>query len=79
MMCVTLAANITSAFVSANSSNQRFFLKFEKHAQSVRLIIVQLLGKYFTLLFFKSFLPVAMTHYLDLWHLKTVKTAIFIT
>ena len=33
---------------------------------------------YFTLLGFKSCLPVAMTHYLDLWHLKTVKTAIFL-
>ena len=33
--------------------------------------ILQLLCKYCTLLFFKSCLPVAMTHNLDLWHLKT--------
>ena len=38
MTCVTLAANITSALVSVNSSNQRFFLKFARHAQSVRCI-----------------------------------------
>jgi hypothetical protein len=36
--CVPLAANITSVFVNVNSSNQRFFLKFAKHAQSVRCI-----------------------------------------
>jgi hypothetical protein len=47
MTCVTLAANITSALVSVTSSNQRFFLKFAKHAQSGTLdaysaIIVQI-------------------------------------
>jgi hypothetical protein len=38
-------------------------------------IIVQI----FYAFFFTLYLPVAMTHYLDLWHLKTVKTAIFIS
>jgi hypothetical protein len=33
-----LAANITSAVITVTPSNQRFFLKFEKHAQSVRCI-----------------------------------------
>ena len=38
-------------------------------------IIVQI----FYAFVFKSCLPVAMAHYSNLWHLKTVKTAIFIT
>ena len=47
------------------------FLEIHKTCSKCTLHILQLLCKYFTLLFFKSCLPVAMTHYLDLWHLKT--------
>jgi hypothetical protein len=42
---------------------------------TLHIQILQLLCKYFTLLCFKSCLPVAMTHHLDLWHLKMIKTA----
>ena len=55
------------------------FLEILKTCSKCTLHILQLLCKYFSLLFFTLCLPVAMTHYLDLWHLKTVKTAIFIT
>jgi hypothetical protein len=55
------------------------FLEIRKTCWKCMLHILQLLCKYFTLLFFTLCLHVAMTHYLDLWHLKTVKTAIFIT
>jgi hypothetical protein len=54
------------------------FVEIHKAWTKCTLHILQLLCKYFTLLGFESCLPVAMTHYLDLWHLKTVKTAIFI-
>jgi hypothetical protein len=48
------------------------FLEIHETCSKCTLHILQLLCKYFTLLFFKSCLPVAMTpHYLDLWHLKT--------
>jgi hypothetical protein len=39
------------------------------------VIIVQIFYAFVFTLFF----PVAMTNYLNLWHLKTVKTAISIT
>jgi hypothetical protein len=42
------------------------FLEIRKTCSKCTLHILQLLCKYFTLLFFTLCLPVAMTHYLDL-------------
>jgi hypothetical protein len=41
------------------------FPEIHKTCSKCTLHILQLLCKYFTLLFFKSCVPVAMTHYLD--------------